>query len=215
MKKLILLFAVAALIASCNSGSKEKIIYPVTKTGDAVDTIFGTPVPDPYRWLEDDLSEETAAWVKEQNLVTFGYLEKIPYREQIKERLTNLYNYERYGMPHKEGDYTYFSKNDGLQNQYVIYRQKEGGEPEVFLDPNTFSADGTISLGEMGFSNDGSLVAYSISEGGSDWRKVIVMNAPSIEIIGDTLKDIKFSGIAWQGNNGFYYSSYDKPEGSH
>ncbi|OFY65789.1 MAG: prolyl endopeptidase [Bacteroidetes bacterium RBG_13_43_22] len=214
MKNLIYILIALFLLSSCTGGTKEKIVYPVTKTGNVVDTIFGTPVPDPYRWLEDDLSEETAAWVKEQNLVTFGYLEKIPYREQIKERLTNLYNYERYGMPHKEGDYTYFSKNDGLQNQYVIYRQKEGGEPEVFLDPNTFSADGTISLGEMGFSRDGSLVAYSISEGGSDWRKVIVMNAPLKEIIGDTLKDIKFSGIAWQGNDSFYYSSYDKPQGS-
>jgi len=214
MKNLSFILIVLLFLSSCTGGTKEKIANPVTKTGNVVDTIFGTPVPDPYRWLEDDMSEETAAWVKQQNLVTFGYLEKISYREQIKERLTNMYNYERYGMPHKEGDYTYFSKNDGLQNQYVIYRQKEGGEPEVFLDPNTFSADGTISLGEMGFSRDGSLVAYSISEGGSDWRKVIVMNAPLKEIIGDTLKDIKFSGIAWQGNDSFYYSSYDKPQGS-
>jgi prolyl oligopeptidase len=214
MKNLIYTLATLFLLSSCSGGKKEKIVYPVTKTGNVVDTIFGTPVPDPYRWLEDDMSEETAAWVKEQNLLTFGYLEKIPFRERIKERLTDMYNYEKFGMPHNEGDYTYFSKNNGLQNQYVIYRQKEGGEPEVFLDPNTFSTDGTVSLGEMGFTKDGSLVAYSISEGGSDWRKLIVMNAPSREIIGDTLKDIKFSGIAWQGNNGFFYSSYDKPKGS-
>ncbi|MFH0842234.1 MAG: prolyl oligopeptidase family serine peptidase [Bacteroidota bacterium] len=214
MKNLFYILIALFLLSSCTGGTKEKIVYPVTKTGNVVDTIFGTPVPDPYRWLEDDMSEETAAWVKEQNLVTFSYLEKIPYREQIKEKLTDMYNYEKFGMPHREGDYIYYSKNDGLQNQYVIYRQKEGEEPEVFLDPNTFSADGTISLGGMGFSKDGSLVAYEISEGGSDWRKVIVMNAPSKEIIGDTLKDIKFSGIAWQGNDGFYYSSYDKPKGS-
>jgi prolyl oligopeptidase len=214
MKNLTYILTALFFLSSCSGGTKEKTVYPVTRTGNVVDTIFGTPVPDPYRWLEDDMSEETAAWVKDQNEVTFGYLEKIPYREQIKERLTKIYNYEKYGMPHREGDYTYFSKNDGLQNQYVIYRQKEEGEPEVFLDPNTFSADGTISLGEMGFSKDGSLVAYSISEGGSDWRKIIVMNAPSKEIIGDTLKDIKFSGIAWQGNDGFYYSSYDRPKGS-
>ncbi len=214
MKNLVYIFIALFLLSSCTGGTKEKITYPVTKTGNVVDTIFGTPVPDQYRWLEDDMSEETAAWVKEQNLVTFGYLEKIPYREQIKEKLTDMYNYEKFGMPHREGDYIYFSKNDGLQNQYVIYRQKEGEEPEVFLDPNTFSADGTISLGEMGFSKDGSLIAYSISEGGSDWRKVIIMNAPSKEMIGDTLKDIKFSGIAWQGNDSFYYSSYDKPKGS-
>jgi len=214
MKNLFYIFIALFLLPSCSGDTKEKIAYPVTKTGNVADTIFGTPVTDPYRWLEDDMSEETAAWVKEQNVVTFGYLEKIPYREQIRERLTNLYNYEKYGMPHREGDYIYFSKNDGLQNQYVIYRQKEGGEPEVFLDPNTFSADGTTSLSGMNFTKDGSLIAYSISEGGSDWRKVIVMKAPSKEIIGDTLTDIKFSGIAWQGNDGFYYSSYDKPKGS-
>jgi prolyl oligopeptidase len=152
--------------------------------------------------------------VKEQNLVTFGYLSKIPYREQIRERLTKMWNYEKFTMPFNEGEYTYFAKNNGLQNQYVYYRQKDGAEPELFLDPNTFSADGTTSLGEMGFSKDGSKVAYSISEGGSDWRKVIVMDAVSKEIIGDTLIDVKFSGISWQWNEGFYYSSYDKPKGS-
>jgi len=214
MKNLIYIFIALFFLSACTGGTKEKITYPVTKTGNVVDTIFGIPVPDQYRWLEDDMSEETAAWVKEQNLVTFGYLEKIPYREQIKEKLTDMYNYEKFGMPHREGDYIYYSKNDGLQNQNVIYRQKEGAEPEVFLDPNTFSGDGTVSLDNMGFSKDGSLVAYSISEGGSDWRKVIVMNAPTKEIIGDTLTDIKFSGIAWQGNDGLYYSSYDKPKGS-
>ena len=146
--------------------------------------------------------------------LTFGYLEKIPYREEIRQRLSAMWNFEKLPLPSKKGDYTYFSKNDGLQNQYVIYRQKEGGEPEVFLDPNKFSADGTTSLGEIGFSKDGSLVAYSISEGGSDWRKVISMNALTKEIIGDTLTDIKFSGISWQGKEGFYYSSYDRPEGS-
>jgi prolyl oligopeptidase len=214
MKKLFILFAAAAMIASCIRSSQEKINYPVTKTGDVVDTVFGTPVPDPYRWLEDDMSDETDAWVKEQNVVTFGYLSQIPYRDQIKERLTTMWNYEKFGMPFREGDYIYFTKNNGLQNQYVYYRQKEGGEPELFLDPNTFSSDGTTSLGEMGFSKDGSLLAYSISEGGSDWRKVIIMNAITKEIIGDTLTDIKFSGISWQGNDGFYYSSYVKPKGS-
>jgi prolyl oligopeptidase len=186
----------------------------VTEKGNVVDTIFGTPVSDPYRWLEDDRSDETAAWVKEQNAVTFGYLEKIPYREQIGERLTKMWNYEKFGLPFNEGEYTYFTKNDGLQNQSVYYRQKDGGNPELFLDPNTFSADGTTSLGEIGFSRDGSKVAYSISEGGSDWRKVIIMDAITKETVGDTLIDIKFSGISWHGNEGFYYSSYDKPKGS-
>ena len=205
---------IMVIIVSCSSGSHKKINYAVTKKGDVVDTIFSTPIPDPYRWLEDDRSDETAAWVKEQNTVTFGYLEKIPYRKQIKERLTKMWNYEKYGLPFHEGEYTYFSKNNGLQNQSVYYRQRNGGNPELFLDPNTFSADGTTSLGEMGFSKDGSKVAYSVSEGGSDWRKVIIMDAVTKEIIGDTLTDIKFSGISWQGNEGFYYSSYDKPKGS-
>ncbi len=214
MKKLFFILAAAVILVSCTTSQEEKITYPVTKTGNVVDTIFGTPVPDPYRWLEDDMSEETAAWVKEQNEVTFGYLEKIPYREQIKGRLTQIWNYEKYGMPFREGDYIYFAKNDGLQNQSVLFRQKEGGEPELFLDPNNFSADGTTSLGEMGFSKDGTLMAYSISEGGSDWRKVITMNTITKEIVGDTLNDLKFTGIAWQGNEGFYYSTYDKPKGS-
>ena len=214
MKNLILTTIVMAILVSCNGPVKKKIEYPVTKKGDVVDDYFGTKVPDPYRWLENDTSKETAAWVKAENIVTFEYLGAIPYREEIKERLQKMWNFEKYTAPVREGNYTYFSKNDGLQNQFVIYRQKDNEEPEVFLDPNTFSADGTTSLGEMEFSHDGSKVAYSISEGGSDWRKVIVMNALSKQILGDTLKDIKFSGLSWQDNEGFYYSSYDKPKGS-
>jgi len=214
MKKLIIILFLMGIFISCNQNQRKKIDYPDTKKDNTVDTIFGTPVPDPYRWLEDDMSEETAAWVEEQNKVTFGYLGQIPYREKLKERLTAMWNYERYSAPFIEGEYTYFFKNDGLQNQSVLYRQKEGGDLEVFLDPNTFSPDGTVSLGELGFSKDGSLAAYSISEGGSDWRKIIVKNTLTGEITGDTLKDIKFSGIAWQGQEGFYYSSYDRPRGS-
>ncbi|MBN2633869.1 MAG: S9 family peptidase [Bacteroidales bacterium] len=214
MAKLFFLVSVLALLAACNDNLPEEMTYPPTRTGDVVDTIFGTPVPDPYRWLEDDMSEETAAWVKAQNLVTFGYLENIPYREAIRNRLTQMWNYEKFGMPFREGDYIYFAKNDGLQNQYVYYRQKEGEEPELFLDPNTFSADGTTSLSEMGFSKNGKLLAYSISEGGSDWRKIIVMDAISKEPAGDTIVDAKFTGIAWKDNEGFYYSTYDKPDGS-
>ena len=212
----LFIVTVAAMMAfgSCGSNHENKITYPETRMGDVVDTVFGTPVADPYRWLEDDMSEETAAWVKAQNAVTFAWLEKIPYREQIRERLTEMFNYEKYGMPFTRGDYTYFTKNDGLQNQDVLYRQKEGQEPEIFLDPNTFSADGTTSLREMGFSRDGSRMAYAISEGGSDWRKVITLDAASKEIIGDTLVDIKFSAISWLGNDGFFYSTYEKPEGS-
>tara|TARA_R110002012_G_scaffold73953_3_gene187929 strand:- start:13917 stop:16079 length:2163 start_codon:yes stop_codon:yes gene_type:complete len=204
----------------CKEEPKKEVIsvtYPQTKKVDTVDTYFGVEVKDPYRWLEDDRSEETAEWVKAENEVTYGYLEKIPFREELKQRLSDLWNYEKVGPPFKEGDYTYFYKNDGLQNQYVLYRYKTGEDPstaEVFLDPNTFKEDGTISLGETSFSKDGSKLAYSISEGGSDWRKVLVMNTETKELVGDTLKDIKFSGLSWKGEDGFYYSSYDKPKGS-
>lgn len=214
MKNLLFILIASLMVASCTSGGKAPLAYPETAPIEVVDTIFGTAVTDPYRWLEDDMSAETADWVKRQNEVTFGYLAQIPYREEIKNRLTAMWNFEKFTAPFKEGDYTYFLKNDGLQNQYVVYRQKEDGEPEVFLDPNKFSEDGTTSLSDMGFSKDGNLVAYSISEGGSDWRKVIVMNALTMETIGDPLIDVKFSGISWQGNDGFYYSSYDRPVGS-
>jgi len=190
------------------------IDYPKTKKGDVVDTYFDTQLADPYRWLEDDRSLETGEWVKAQNKVTFDYLDTIPYRAQLKKRLEELWNYEKVSRPFKEGEYTYYYKNNGLQNQYVVYRQKEGGEPEVFLDPNTFSEDGTTSLATLNFSKDGSIAAYAISEGGSDWRKIIIMNAETKEIMEEPLVDVKFSGISWKGNEGFFYSSYDKPEGS-
>ncbi len=188
--------------------------YPETQKDTVVDTYFGTEVVDAYRWLEDDMSEQTADWVKRQNDHTFNYLNKIPFRKNIEERLTTLWNYEKVGSPFKEGDYTYYYKNDGLQNQYVIYRKKEDGDAEVFLDPNTFSEDGTTSLGSVSFSKNGKILAYAISEGGSDWRKVIIMDVESKKIMEDTLVDVKFSGLSWYKNDGFYYSSYDKPDGS-
>ena len=191
--------------------------YPETKTVDTIDTYFDKEVKDPYRWLEDDRSEDTEAWVEAQNKATFGYLDNIPYREELRDRLSKLWNYEKVGAPFKEGDYTYFYKNDGLQNQYVIYRYKTGEDPHtatVFLDPNTFKEDGTISLGALSFSKNGKILAYSISEGGSDWRKVLIMDTESKDIIEDTLVDIKFSGMSWYKDEGFYYSSYDKPKGS-
>ena len=188
--------------------------YPKTVKADYIDTYFGTEVEDPYRWLEDDRSPETEAWVAVQNKTTFGYLENIPFRKDLKNRLKKLWNYEKLGAPFKEGDYTYFYKNDGLQNQYIVYRKKGGEAAEVFLDPNTFSEDGTTSLAGLSFTKDGTLAAYLISEGGSDWRKAIVLNAETKEIVEDPLTDIKFSGISWRGKEGFYYSSYDKPEGS-
>ena len=217
MKKIIFFAASLAVFAACKNTTTQEMAtvnYPVTDKVDSVDTYFGTAVQDPYRWLEDDRSPQTEAWVEEQNNVTFGYLENIPFRDQLKTRLEKLWNYEKVGSPFKEGSYTYFYKNDGLQNQYVVYRQKDDSAPEVFLDPNKFSEDGTTSLAGLSFTKDGSLAAYSISEGGSDWRKVIVMETENRKIIEDTLVDIKFSGVSWKGNDGFYYSSYDKPEGS-
>ena len=219
---------VTSVLAGCTGNSVEqtsdtvtaaqkqtqKISYPVTQKGDVVDTFFGTDVADPYRWLEDDRSEETGAWVKAENKVTFDYLSQIPYRGQLKSRLAELWNYEKVGAPFKEGDYSYFYKNDGLQNQYVVYRQKEGGTVEVFLDPNTFSEDGTTSMGQLSFSKDGSIAAYAISEGGSDWRKIIIIDVETKKVLETPLVDVKFSGISWFKNEGFYYSSYDKPEGS-
>ncbi|MGG5576399.1 prolyl oligopeptidase family serine peptidase [Myroides sp. C15-4] len=209
---------VATLIISCkNEGAKEQVAdiqYPETKKGDVVDTYFEVEVADPYRWLEDDRSEETAAWVKAQNEVTYGYLAQIPFRDQLKKQMEEAWNYEKIGAPFKEGKYTYFFKNDGLQNQSILYRKDEAGKEEVFLDPNKFSTDGTTSLGSIDFSEDGSKAAYAISEGGSDWRKVIVIDTETKEVIGDTLVDVKFSGVSWFKNEGFYYSSYEKPEGS-
>ncbi|GGG51742.1 prolyl oligopeptidase family serine peptidase [Hymenobacter glacieicola] len=185
--------------------------YPQTRKVDTVTTYFGTKVADPYRWLENDQAPDTKAWVQEENKVTQAYLSQIPYREAIRKRLETLWNYEKYGAPYKEGKYTYFSKNTGLQSQSVLYRQVGNGAPEVFLDPNQFSKDGTTSLAGINFTKDGSLAAYQISEGGSDWRKVIVLKTADKSLVGDTLKDVKFSGLAWKGNDGFYYSSYDKP----
>lgn len=191
--------------------------YPDTRKDNVSDDYFGTDVADPYRWLEDDLSEETALWVEAQNEVTFNYLNKIPFRNEIKDRLTEQWNYERLSAPSKNGDYYYYSKNDGLQNHAVIYRKpsldSNDGE-EVFLDPNEFSEDGSTSLAGLSFTKNGSMAAYSISEGGSDWRKVIVINTDDMEQVGDTLTNVKFSGISWKGNDGFYYSSYEMPDGS-
>ncbi|CAN5179563.1 prolyl oligopeptidase family serine peptidase [soil metagenome] len=219
MKKVISgIFAIAVLFSCKDSNDPEKttaLNYPETKKVDTVTTYFGTQVNDPYRWLEDDRSQETGEWVKAQNELTFGYLENIPFRNELKDRLTTLWNYEKLGAPFIEGDYTYFYKNDGLQNQYVIYRKKgENDEAEVFLDPNKFSSDGTTSLGGLSFSDSGKKAAYAISEGGSDWRKILIMDTETREVIEDTIIDVKFSGISWKGDEGFYYSSYEKPKGS-
>lgn len=208
---------VLGVIVSCAS-KQETIIelmdYPETKRVDVVDTYFGVEVPDPFRWLEDDRSEETAAWVAAQNKVTFNYLEQIPFRNAIRERLNEIWDYPRYGTPFKEGDYYFFFKNEGMQNQSVLYIQ-EGldGEPMVFLDPNKLSPDGTTSLTTLRVCNNARYLAYGVSHGGSDWNEFYVMDIKTGEHLEDELKWIKFSGIAWHGN-GFYYSRYEAPEGS-
>lgn len=213
MKKSLSTIAIVCVM-SMNAQTSSPIQYPETKKVDVKDTYFGSEVNDPYRWLEDDRSKETEDWVKTQNEVTFKFLNTIPYRNQIKERLAKLWNYERISAPFKEGNYTYFYKNNGLQNQSVLYRKDKSGKEEIFLDPNTFATDGTTSLANLEFSKDGSLVAYSISEGGSDWNKIIIMDAVSKKVLEQPIVDVKFSGISWLGNDGFFYSSYDKPEGS-
>ena len=208
----LIVFSLLTIILSCQNTNNLK--YPTTEKRVVIDSYFGTDIQDPYRWLEDDLSEETMDWVNNQNKTTFNYLNSIPYKSNIKKRLEQIWNYEKRTSPFNEGDYTYYYKNNGLQNQYVVYRKKDSEDEEVFLDPNSFSEDGTISLTGLDFSKNGNLVSYSISEGGSDWRKVVVMYTETKEIIGDTLTNIKFSGISWKNNDGFFYSSYDKPEGS-
>ena len=206
----------ALVLNSCTSNVQSTTVsYPETEKIPVVDTYFEEEVVDNYRWLEDDRSAATEDWVKRQNETTFSHLNGISYKEELKARLEKLWNYEKISRPFKEGAYTYFYKNDGLQNQSVVYRQKgENEEAEVFLDPNSFSEDGTVSLAGLSFTEDGNLLAYSISEGGSDWRKIIVLDAETKEQVGDTIIDVKFSGISWKKNEGFYYSSYDKPDGS-
>ena len=187
--------------------------YPITaKDASATDNFFGTSVADPYRWLEDDSSAATGAWVAAENKVTQSYLNEIPFRQAIRDRYEKLFNYEKFSAPSTEGNYIYYYKNSGLQNQAVLYRERlTGSAPEVFLDPNTFSKDGTTSLAGLNFSKDGSLAAYNISEGGSDWQSIIVIDVHSKKQV-DTLHDVKFSGASWRGNEGFYYSTYDRPK---
>ncbi|UJF30815.1 prolyl oligopeptidase family serine peptidase [Kaistella sp. 97-N-M2] len=205
----------ALMFASCAPRKMtSNLKYPETKKIDHSDDYFGTKVSDPYRWLEDDRADDTKDWVQREVAFTNSYLQKIPFREDIRAQLKDIWNYEKIGAPFKEGEYTYFYKNDGLQAQSVLYRTDKSGKTEVFLDPNKFSEKGTTSLAGVSFNKKGNLVAYSISEGGSDWNKIIILNALTKEIIDETIIDVKFSGASWKGDEGFFYSSYDKPEGS-
>lgn len=193
--------------------SFAQFTYPITKKGDVSDNYFGTVIGDPYRWLEDDNSEATKNWVQQQNVLTNTYLSSIPYREKVKQRLAVLWNYPKYGSPRKEGNFYYFFKNDGLQNQSILYRQTGlKGTPEVFLDPNQFSADGTIALGATSFSKNATYLAYQIARSGSDWQEAVIMDLSSRKLIDDTIRWMKFSGIAWKGDEGFYYSRYPVPD---
>ena len=213
MKKMVLLFvllSVALAFAACQKGT-AKLAYPATKKVDQVDDYFGTKVADPYRWLEDDNAEEVKKWVQAENAVTFGYLEMIPFRPKIKARLTEIFNYPRYSSPFRAGEYYFFYKNDGLQNQSVCYIQKGlGGTPEVFLDPNLLSTDGTVRASLLGASNDDRYVAISRGEAGSDWSEIRIMEVATKQELPDRVQWVKFSGAAWKGD-GFYYSGYDKP----
>ncbi|MFW5820086.1 MAG: S9 family peptidase, partial [Bacteroidota bacterium] len=211
MKRTVLSILIVIFMISCKQNTFE---YPETLKTDVVDNYHGIEVPDPYRWLEDDMSEETARWVKAQNEVTFDYIEKIPFRDKIRNRLETLWNYERMGVPNEEGGYYFYSYNNGLQDQDVIYITKDVNEKgEVFLDPNKFSEDGTIALTNFSVSNDGKYVGYGISRGGSDWNEFFVKEIESGKQLDDHLKWIKFSSMAWY-KDGFFYGRYDEPEGS-
>ncbi|MFN4284335.1 MAG: prolyl oligopeptidase family serine peptidase [Lacibacter sp.] len=193
--------------------TRAQLQYPVTFKGNDTGVYHGTVIADPYRWLEDDNSEATKAWVEAQNKVTFAYLNAIPFREQVKKRLSELWNYPRMSAPSREGEWYYFSRNDGLQNQSVVYRQKGlNGTPEVFLDPNKLSADGTAALGALSFSKSSRYAAYQVAQSGSDWQEIFVMDVATKTLLSDHIRWVKFSGISWKGDEGFYYSRYPEPD---
>jgi prolyl oligopeptidase len=219
MRALLFLIAGSLLMIGCGQDSADtatmnsamKLTYPETKTVDQTDDYFGKTIEDPYRWLEIDTAQDVEAWVTEQNKVTFGYLENIPYRDQIRERYEELFNYPKLSSPFKVGEYLFFRKNDGLQNQSVVYYQKGlDGEPEVFMDPNAMSEDGTVAVSLAGFSNDDKYVTYSRQDAGSDWQEFYVMEVATKKLLSDKLKWVKFSGASWW-NDGFFYSRYPEP----
>jgi prolyl oligopeptidase len=214
MRKNITAIALACLFGCASTAyAQMKLVYPPTAKSEVTDDYHGTKVADPYRWLEDDNSAETRAWVENQNKVTNAYLNTIPFREKVKERLSELWNYPRYGSPTKQGDYYYFFKNDGLQNQSIMYRQKGiNGTPEIFLDPNKLSADGTAALGGAGFSQNHKYYAYMVAQSGSDWQEAFLIDVKTGTKLEDNIKWIKFSGISWKGDEGFFYSRYPEPD---
>jgi prolyl oligopeptidase len=210
-KKIIPLLALSACAAF--DMTAQPIKYPATKKVDQTDDYFSHKINDPFRWLENDTAKDTEAWVKEQNTVTNAYLAKIPFRKKIHDRLTELWNYQRYSAPQKEGDWFVYYKNDGLQNQAVLYVKKgQDGAPEVLLDPNKLSADGTVALQATAFSKHQKYFAYAVSASGSDWQEIYVMDFAGRKLLKDKLEYVKFTGISWAGEDGFYYSGYDRPK---
>ncbi len=209
MKKQLLMTMATVLLST--SASAQGIQYPKADKDGTVDNYFGTEVADPYRWLEDDTSAKTAAWVEAENKITNAYLSKIPFRQKLLKRLTEVANYEKLTAPRKHHGRWYFYKNDGLQNQYVMYVMDQlGGTPRIFLDPNKLSTDGTVALQGVYFSNNGKYAAYTISRSGSDWQEFYVIDLKTGQLTTDHIEWAKFSGAAWQGD-GFYYSAYDAP----
>ena len=195
------------------SSAFAQIKYPETKKVDQVDDYFGTKVSDPYRWLEDDKSAETAAWVAAENKITQDYLSKIPFREQVRKRLEEMWNYPKYSSPFKEGEYYYYYKNDGLQNQSILYRQPGlNGRPEIFIDPNKMSKDGTAAVSTPSFTKNKKYAAYMIAQAGSDWQEAYVMDVATKKVLDDKIQWIKFSGLSWKGDDGFYYSRYPEAD---
>jgi prolyl oligopeptidase len=215
MKKyciIILLNSIIFISSAQKIFTKGGISYPLTEKTDSSDDFFGTTVFDPYRWLENDTATKVKAWVTAENKTTFDYLAKIPFREKIKKRLTQIYNYARYGIPTKVGDYYFYTKNDGLQNQAIIYMQQGlKGPSEVFIDPNTLLLDGTASVSLLGASKDHRYMAYSVAKAGSDWQEIYVMEVATKKKLADKIEWVKFSGAAWK-DDGFYYSRYDAPK---
>jgi len=207
MKKLFWL-----CVLLCTLSVNAQLQYPQTKKSDIVDNYHGIKVEDPYQWLEDESRESTKTWIKEQNKVTADYLATIPFRDKVKKQLERLWNYPRYSSPSKKGEYYYFFKNDGLQNQSILYRQNGlEGKPEEFLDPNKLSTEGTAALGSTQFSKTGKYMAYSVAMAGSDWQEIYVMETATKKAISDKIEWTKFGGVDWNGDDGFYYSGYDKP----
>ncbi|HEY6190729.1 MAG TPA: prolyl oligopeptidase family serine peptidase [Bacteroidota bacterium] len=208
MKRASLIFGLLLAVSGLHA---QPLLYPKTPKVEHSDNYFGTVVPDPYRWMENDTAASVADWVQAENKVTFGYLEKIPFRDQVKARMTKIWNYAKYSTPFREGDNYYFFKNSGLQNQSVLYYQRGlDGKPAIFLDPNTLSSDGTVALSDFAFSKDGKYMAYSISRSGSDWREIYLLYVPTRTQLKDHLRWAKFTGLSWY-HGGFYYSRYDAP----